>query len=177
MRRQTIMTWANSSTALVHRQTHVLGGYRMKVILKQDVKGLGKKGAVVNVAEGYGRNYLLPRGLAVEAVGGAARALEEEKKAERQKEERAIREAQALRDRLQGQTIKVPVRVGEGGRLFGSVTNKDIAEALSKLLGSEFDRKRVELKEPIKSLGTYTVLLRLGHDVTAQVQIEIVSSS
>ncbi|MFO7172653.1 MAG: 50S ribosomal protein L9 [Bacillota bacterium] len=147
----------------------------MKVILKQDVKGLGKKGSVVEVAEGYARNYLFPRGLAVEAAGGAMRALEEQKKAERMKEERLRREAQALRDRLHGQTVRVPVRAGEGGRLFGSVTTKDIADAISRLLGQEFDRKKVELEEPIKALGTYPVLLRLGYEITAQIRVEVVA--
>ncbi|BDG61844.1 50S ribosomal protein L9 [Caldinitratiruptor microaerophilus] len=148
----------------------------MKVILKQDVKGLGRKGDLVTVAEGYGRNYLLPRGLAVEASEGAMRSLEVERSAERARQERMAREARALRDRLHGQTVRVPARVGEGGRLFGSVTARDVAEAIGRLTGSEFDRRKVELKEPIRSLGVFPVQVRLAPDVVAEVKVHVVEA-
>jgi large subunit ribosomal protein L9 len=147
---------------------------RVKVILKADVKGTGKKGQTVEVSDGYARNFLLPRGLAVEASAGALRSLEEEAKAKAAKQERIIAELKALRDRLEGKTIRVPARCGEGGRLFGSITNKDVADAISKFLGTEFDRKIVELDTPIKSLGTYPVTLKFGHNITGSIHVEIV---
>lgn len=145
----------------------------MKVILKQDVKGLGKKGQLVEVAEGYARNFLLPRGLAAEASEGALRSLEEERKAQKAREERLLREAQALRERLHGQVVPLQVRVGENGRLFGSVTNKDVADALSRLTGHPIDKKDVELKEAIKAVGDYPVTVRLGLGVTAQLTVRV----
>lgn len=148
----------------------------MKVILKQDVKGLGKKGQMVTVAEGYGRNYLLPRGLAMEASEGAMKAVRNEQLTQKAKEDRAVREAREVRDKIHGQTITLKAKVGEGGRLFGSVTSKDVAEALTHHLRTEVDRKRVELKDPIKALGTYSVTVRLGHDQTAQVSVQVVEA-
>lgn len=147
----------------------------MKVILKADVKGTGKKGQTVEVADGYARNYLIPRGLAVEASASALKSLEEERKAQQRKQERLIAQLTALRDQLEGKTIQVPAKTGEGGRLFGSVTNKDIAAAISKYLGQEFDRKYVDLPTPIKSLGVYPVTLRLGHNISGTINVEIVA--
>lgn len=148
----------------------------MKVILKQDVKNLGRKGDTVEVAEGYARNYLLPRGLVVEASAGAMRSLEQAKRVEMQKEERAVREAQALREKLHEKTVTVKARVGEGGKLFGSVTAKDVADACSAAIGKPFDKKSVELKEPIKALGQHAVTLHLGHQVTAVVNVHVVEA-
>jgi large subunit ribosomal protein L9 len=147
----------------------------VKVILKADVKGMGKKGQTVEVSDGYARNYLLPRGLAVEASAGALKAIEEERKAQAAKQERIISELKALRDRLEGQTVRLPAKCGEGGRLFGSITNKDIAAAISRFLGKEFDRKMVELEAPIKSLGVYPVSLKFGHNINGTVHVEIVA--
>lgn len=146
----------------------------MRVILKQDVKGLGKKGQALTVAEGYGRNFLLPRGLAVEASEGAVKAMQEEKKVQQIRQERVLKEAQALRDRLEGKTVTVSARVGENGRLFGSITSKDVAAALSKLVGSEIDKRSVELKDPIRTLGAHPVSVKLGHDLVAKVTVQIV---
>jgi len=146
----------------------------MKVILKADVKGSGKKGQTVEVSDGYGRNYLLPRGLAVEASSGALKSMEEEEKAKIRRAEKIIADAKALRDKLEGQTITVPARCGEGTRLFGSITNKDIADAITRFLGKEFDRKLIELATPIKILGTYPVTLKFGHNVTGTINVEIV---
>lgn len=147
----------------------------MKVILKSDVKGTGKKGQTVEVSDGYARNFLFPRGLAVEASSGALKSLEEEKKAQDRKQERLMNDLKALRDRLEGQTVKVPARTGEGGRLFGSITNKDVAEAIAKFLGKEFDRKIVDLASPIKSLGTFQVALKFGHNISGTINVEIVA--
>jgi large subunit ribosomal protein L9 len=148
----------------------------MKVILKADVKGTGKKGQTIEVSDGFGRNYLLPRGLAVEASSGALKSMEEEAKAKVLRQERIINELKALRDRLEGQTVKVPARCGENGRLFGSITNKDVADAISRFLGKDFDRKIIELTTPIKALGTYTVTLKFGQNVSGTVNVEIVQS-
>lgn len=147
----------------------------MKVILKADVKGTGKKGQTVEVSDGYARNFLFPRGLALEASAGALKSLEEEKKAQERKAERIISDLKALRDRLEGQTVKVPARTGEGGRLFGSITNKDVADAITKFLGKDFDRKVIELNTPIKTLGTFPVSLKFGHNISGTINVEIVA--
>ncbi len=148
----------------------------MKVILKADVKGTGKKGQTLEVSDGYARNFLLPRGLAIEASAGALKSIEEEKKAQAAKQERMLNELKALRDKLDGQTVKLRAKCGEGGRLFGSVGNKDVADAIAKHLGiKEFDRKIVELSSPIKTLGVYPVSLKFGHNVNGTVNVEIVS--
>lgn len=148
----------------------------MKVILKADVKGSGKKGQTIEVSDGYARNFLFPRGLAVEATSGAVKSIEEEKKAQQQKQDRIIAEVKALRDKLEGQTVKIVARTGEGGRLFGSITNKDIADAIAKFLGKEFDRKIIEITHPIKTLGLFPVALKFGHNISGTVNVEIVSA-
>jgi large subunit ribosomal protein L9 len=148
----------------------------MKVILKADVKGTGKKGQTVEVSDGYARNFLFPRNVAVEASAGALKTLEEAQQALARKQERIIADVKALRDKLDGQTIKVPARTGDGGRLFGSITNKDIAEAITKFLGKDFDRKQIELNTPIKTLGMFPVGLKFGHNITGTVNVEIVST-
>ncbi|HLN61876.1 MAG TPA: 50S ribosomal protein L9 [Symbiobacteriaceae bacterium] len=146
----------------------------MKVILKADVKGTGKKGQTIEVSDGFARNFLFPRGLAVEASTGALKSLEEEAKAKQARQERIVNELKALRDKLEGQTVRVPARTGEGGRLFGSITNKDVADAITKFLGKEFDRKLIELTTPIKTLGAYTVTLKFGQNITGTINVEIV---
>lgn len=148
----------------------------MKVILKADVKGTGKKGQTLEVSDGFARNFLFPRGLAMEASSGALKSLEEEAKAKERKQERILNDLKALRDKLEGQTVKVPARCGEGGRLFGSITNKDIADAITKFLGKEFDRKVIDLVNPIKTLGVYQVTLKFGQNVNGTINVEIVSA-
>jgi large subunit ribosomal protein L9 len=148
----------------------------MKVILKADVKGTGKKGQTLEVSDGFARNFLFPRGLAMEASSGALKSLEEEAKAKERKQERILNDLKALRDKLEGQTVKVPGRCGEGGRLFGSITNKDIADAITKFLGKEFDRKIIDLVNPIKTLGVYQVALKFGQNVNGTINVEIVSA-
>lgn len=148
----------------------------MKVILRQDVKGLGKKGQTLTVAEGYGRNFLLPRGLAVEASEGAVRAVEQEKQVQKTREARALKEAQNLRAKLHEQTITVPAKVGESGRLFGSITSKELAGALTRLAGAEIDKRQIDLKEPIRTLGTHQVSVKLGYDQVATVTVQVVEA-
>lgn len=146
----------------------------MKAILIKDVKGLGNKGDVVQVAEGYARNYLFPRGLAVAASEGKLKELGERKDAEIRRQEKERQAAQAIAARLEGATIEVSSRVGEGGRLFGSVTNKEVAEIIQRKLGMKIDRRRVEIKEPIKALGTYQAVARLHPEIQVSFTIVVV---
>lgn len=145
----------------------------MKVILQQDVKGLGKKGATVEVAEGYGRNFLLPRGLAVEATGGALKNLQEQQKNERRRLEKEKAEARELAAQLDGKTVTLTAKAGESGRLFGAITNKDIAQAVGQLLGTKIERRNVELKEPLRTLGGHQVTVKFGHGASAKVTVQI----
>ena len=123
----------------------------MRVILTEDLKGKGKKGEMINVADGYARNYLIPRGLAVEATESNIRDLDRIKQAEAKRKERERGQAEDLASRLAEVGIVLKARAGEKGRLFGSITNKDIADALSKVVGEEIDKKKVELEEPIRA--------------------------
>ncbi|NPV29471.1 MAG: 50S ribosomal protein L9 [Firmicutes bacterium] len=149
----------------------------MKVILREDVKNLGKKGDVIEVAEGYGRNYLIPRGLAVPASEGKLKeaALIQEGRA--RKEARARQEAEAAAARLKGLTLTIASRAGEGGRLYGAVTSRDVARELEKLLGRAVDRRKIELSEPIKTLGTFPVLLRLHPGVEVEIKVSVVAAN
>jgi large subunit ribosomal protein L9 len=142
----------------------------MKVILSQEIKGLGKKGEVKEVAEGYARNYLLPRSLAVEATAANIRQQEDllQRRAGKLAKERA--DAEALRHRMDGLLLELPVRAGEGGRLFGSVTAGDIALALENK-GFRVDKRKIDLKEPIKSLGLFRVKVRLLAEIGAVVEV------
>jgi large subunit ribosomal protein L9 len=147
----------------------------VKVILVKDVKGLGNKGDVVQVAEGYARNYLFPRGLVTEASEGKLKELGKRRDAESRRQEKELAAARAIAARLQGVTIKVTSRAGEGGKLFGSVTNKEVAEIIQKKLGLSLDKRRVEIKEPIKALGIYPAVARLHPEVQAAFTIEVVA--
>lgn len=146
----------------------------MKVILKADVKGTGSKGQTLEVADGFARNFLFPRNLAVEASTGALKSIEVERDAKRRREERVVSDIKALRDRLEGQVVKIPAKCGDSGRLFGSITNKDIAEAITKFLGQEFDRRLIDLPTPIKTLGSYPINLKFGHNITGTLNVNIV---
>ncbi|MDK2856421.1 MAG: large subunit ribosomal protein [Bacillota bacterium] len=148
----------------------------MKVILEQDVPRLGRKGEVVEVNDGYARNFLLPRKLARSATAGALKEVEALKRRAAEKEARAAAEAKALAKRLAGRTVTIPARAGEGGRLFGSVTNQDVADAINRAFNLNLDKRRVELKEPIKAVGTYTVTVRLYTEVTAEVTVQVVAA-
>lgn len=145
----------------------------IEVILRQDVPALGKTGQVVRVKPGYARNFLFPRGLAVEATEGGRRAIENEAKARAKHaaEERAA--AAALRDRLAALAVSVTGKAGEGGRLFGAVTAADIAQAVAAL-GVTLDKRRIDLGEPIKTLGYHTVSVRLHPEVVAELRVRVV---
>jgi large subunit ribosomal protein L9 len=144
----------------------------MKVILVKDVPALGKAGSVVEVREGYARNYLLPRGLAREATEGQLRALEQERAARDRKLARERERAAQLAQALRGRAVRVRAKAGPGGRLFGAVTAQHVAEALRQM-GFEVDRRQVELAEPIKSVGTYRVVVRLPHGQAAEVEVQV----
>ncbi|HTS89545.1 MAG TPA: 50S ribosomal protein L9 [Gemmatimonadales bacterium] len=146
----------------------------MEVILREDVRYLGKAGELVKVKPGYARNFLLPKGLAYEATPGNRKRIEAESKARvaRASEERA--EAEALAARLAGVTLTLARKAGEGDRLFGSITAQDIGDAL-KAAGHTVDKRRIELDHPIKTLGTHMVPVRLPHEVQAELRVTVVA--
>lgn len=146
----------------------------MKVILKEDVKNLGVAGTVVNVADGYARNFLIPKNLAVEASAKNIKVLEQERKKIEEASKRAKEKAQELSSRLSNLTVQIMAKAGEGGKLFGSVTNADISEALKKE-GFDIDRKKIILEEPIKRLGVYTVNVKVYQDIIVPVNVNVVS--
>ena len=145
----------------------------MKVILLQDVPGLGAKGAVVQVAEGHGRNYLLPRKLAMLATDSNLRSLEQVRQARQTKVDRELAEAEKLAKLLQDRRIVFKARAGEGGRLFGSITAKDIAEGLQAQGRVSVDKKRIELRDPIRALGQHEVDVKLHPKVMVTMKIEV----
>ena len=144
----------------------------VEVILRDDVPNLGKIGDVVRVKPGYARNYLLPRGLAIEANSKNLRVLEHQKRVIGAKAERDHKAAETQAKQVDGLEIRVQARAGEEGRLFGSVTNLDI-ERLLATRGVTVDRRRIQLDEPIKQLGTYRVVVQVGRDVRATVQVVV----
>ncbi len=148
----------------------------MKVILQEEVKSLGKMGEVVSVSDGYARNYLIPKKLAVEANVRNVKALEHEKRKLEDKAKKIRTDAQGLSERLSSLTLTLRAKAGEEEKLFGSITNKDIAEALGAE-GLDIDRKKILLDEPIKRLGSYTVGIRIHPEVTAQVNINVIQES
>jgi large subunit ribosomal protein L9 len=145
----------------------------MKVIFLQDVKGQGKKGEIKDVSEGYARNFLLPRGLVQIATAGATKSLEQIQAAEEKRKEREKQEAQALAARLSEMTIVIKAKAGEGGRLFGAITSKQIAETLEKQ-NIKIDKRKIELDEPIRSLGVTKVQLKLHPDVRGTLNVQVV---
>lgn len=147
----------------------------MKVILLQDVKGTGTKGQIINASDGHARNFLLPRKLAIEATDANIAARESREKQAEHKLQKDLAAAQAIADRIKEHTVRIPVRVGENGKMFGSVSNKEIAEALSSQTGIEVDKKKIVLSEPVKSTGRHTAVLKLHAQVAAQIAFEVVS--
>lgn len=144
----------------------------MEVILKEDVPKLGSRGEVVKVAEGYGRNYLLPRKLAIEATPGNKAVIEQMKAAAVRRTQRDRADAEALAKQLEGVTVRFARRSGEHDQLFGSVTSHDIAEALQKQ-GFNIDRRKIELNQPLKTLGEFTATIHLFKGVSASVKVVI----
>ncbi len=143
----------------------------MKVILQQDVKGHGKKGQLVEVSDGYGRNFLLPRKLAVEATAENLNTMkmQDKAKAARLAEEKA--QALALVEQLKSCPVKIPARAGQGGKLFGAVTAKEISEALKAQYGLDVNKSRLVVAEPIKSFGSYEIKCKLGNEISGTVYV------
>ncbi|WKV07581.1 50S ribosomal protein L9 [Thermoanaerobacterium sp. CMT5567-10] len=145
----------------------------MKVILQKDVKGIGKAGDIVNVSDGYGRNYLLPRGLAIDATKSNINVLNEKKKAEEKKRQKEVEAAQEIAKKLSQETIKLKVKTGENGKLFGSITSKDIQDELNKR-GYNIDKKKINLADAIKTTGTFNVDVKLYPGIQAKIKVEVV---
>lgn len=146
----------------------------MKVIFIKDVKGKGKKGEVKNVSDGYARNYLLKNKLAVEATPGNMKNLEAQKRKQDQLEQQEKEEAIDLKEKLAALEVEIKAKSGEGGRLFGSITSKQIAEALEKNHGYKIDKRKIELDQPIRALGYTVVPVKLHPDVSGSIKVHVV---
>ena len=145
----------------------------MKVILTQDVKGKGKKGQMIEVSDGYARNYMLPRKIAVEATADAVNTMRRTDKAAAEKAAKERAEALEISKKLREMTLTVTAKGGGAGRLFGSVTNQEIADALKANSGIALDKRKIVISDPIKSVGTYTVTCKLGYEISAPLTVKI----
>ena len=143
----------------------------MKVILQQDVKGQGKKGQMVEVSEGYARNFLLPRKMAIAATADAINTMNLKEKARRAEEARQKEAAMAAAEQLKALLVKIPAKAGTGGRLFGAVTTKEISDALKQQHNVDIPKQKLVLDDPIKSFGTYQVKARLGFEISGTVNV------
>jgi large subunit ribosomal protein L9 len=147
----------------------------MKVILKQDVKGIGKMDEVVNVSPGYARNFLFPRGLAVEADEVQMRELQKRNAVIERKGEKALAEAKVLAERITNAPVTIHAKAGAGSKLYGSITAQDISDAIKAQTKVEVDKRKIHIVEPIKAAGTHTVPVKLHRDVTADLVLEVVT--
>jgi len=147
----------------------------VKVVLRADIETLGNKGDLLDVADGYARNYLVPRGLAMRATKGVVKQAEAMRRNRAARDARDREAAQAVADQLTGRRIEITARAGEGGRLFGSVTSTDVANAVQAQTGVEVDRRHLALGEPLKELGPAEVPLRLHPEVEVQIAVEVVA--
>lgn len=145
----------------------------MEVILIQDVKSLGKKGDIVKVSDGYARNFILPKNLGVVANKQNLNDLKLQKAAEEKKQKEILDEAKALANSIEKLTVKVEIKTGEGGKTFGSVSTKEIASAVKEQFGIEIDKKKLQLSDPIKSVGFHTVPVKLHPQVTANIKVQV----
>ena len=145
----------------------------MKVILLQDVRGQGKKGEMINVSDGYARNFLFPRKLAQEATADNVNTMRMNDKAKREKEQKAREEAAALSAKLREMTLSVYAKGGGAGRLFGSVTSQEISDALKEQEGVELDKRKIVIDEAIKTVGLYTVKVKLGFGIDAPLKVDV----
>ena len=146
----------------------------MKVILQQDVRGQGKKGQMVEVSDGYARNFLLPKKLAVTATPESINTMKQQEKAKKAQMAAEKAEAEAVSKKLEGLMVKISAKAGEGGRLFGAVTAKEISEALAAQHGLNIAKTKLGLEDPIKSCGSYSLKCKLGHEVTGVVNVLVV---
>ena len=149
-----------------------MGEIIMKVILLQDVKGKGKKGQMIEVSDGYARNFMLPKKMAIEATADAINTMKMNDKATQERIAREKAEALAISKKLREMTLTVTAKGGGAGRLFGSVTNQEIADALAKQ-GIKLDKRKIVISDPIKNVGTYTVQCKLGYEITAPLTVKI----
>ena len=147
----------------------------MKVILNQEVKKLGKKGDIIEVSEGYARNFLLPKKYAIEASAVNLNAVNLQKKSEERKQQQAVDEAKLMAAQLSKIEVTLKVKIGENGKLFGSVTGKDIAEMLQKENNIEIDRRKIEIKEVIKGVGDYEAVIKVHPEITSKIKVHIIA--
>ncbi|HPD01245.1 MAG TPA: 50S ribosomal protein L9 [Acetivibrio sp.] len=145
----------------------------MKVILKEDVKGVGSKESLVNVSDGYARNYLIPRGLAVEATSVNINVMKTKKEAEKSKKDRELAQAKELAEKLKNVEVVIKAKAGENGKLFGSITGKDISDYLKKNHKFDIDKKKIALSDSIKALGTYEAEVKLYSGVSTKLTVKI----
>lgn len=147
----------------------------MKVILKADIKSVGKKDEVINASDGYARNFLLPKGLAVEANSENMSKLKAKNDSKAYKKEQQREEAKKIAEKLGGIQLKVPVKAGENGKIFGGVSAKEIADLLKSNYGIEVDKKKIDLKETIKTLGLRTITIKLYDGVVGNLKVDVIS--
>ena len=148
----------------------------MKLILTQDVTGLGAPGDVVEVKDGYGRNFLVPQGLAIRATRGAEKQVATIKRAREVREVRDLGSAKEISTQLAGLEVRLPARSGDGGRLFGSITTSDVVEAVAKAGGPKLDRRMVTLSAPIKAVGNHTATVQVHPEVEATLTVQVVAA-
>lgn len=149
----------------------------MKVIMQQDLDKVGRENEIVTVADGFARNYLFPRSLAVKAEGGALKALQLRQAQEERRAEKLRAQADQAAAQLQDKSVTIAARTGANDRLYGSITSSDIADAIKTSLGVAVDRRKVQLADPIKAMGTYTVGVKLHRDVSVPVTVQVVKAS
>lgn len=146
----------------------------MQIILTQDVKALGKKGEMVNVSDGYARNFILPKKLGLEANAKNMNDLKLQKAAEEKRQKELLEEAKILGKDIESKTLEVRIKTGEGGRTFGSISSKEISQELKTQYGLDIDKKKLQVNDPIKTLGTHTVPVKLHPQVTAELKVKVV---
>ena len=140
----------------------------------KDIKGTGKKGEIINASDGHARNFLIPRGLAKEATDGSVKELEHQNAAKVKKEEQAFAEAKALAAKIDTLEVTVKTKAGEGGRLFGSITNKDIADLIKSMHNLDIDKKKIVMEHPIRNLGSSQVTIKVYPKVTAKIKVNVI---
>jgi large subunit ribosomal protein L9 len=145
----------------------------MQIILTQDVKSLGKKGDLVNVSDGYARNFILPKKLGLEATPKNLNDLKLQKAAEEKRQKEILDEAKALAKEIESITVNMYIKAGEGGRTFGSISTKEITNVLKEQHGFDIDKKKLQLPEPIKTIGSHTVVVKLHPQVTAELKVKV----
>ncbi len=146
----------------------------MKVVLLDDVKKLGKKGEVVEVSDGYARNFLFVQKLGIEASSKALNDVKLQKAAQERHEKEVFEEAKAMAEKIKSKPVTVPIKTGDGGRVFGSVSTKEIAKAVLDQLGMDIDKKKMQLKDPIKALGSVTIPIKVHPKVTAELTVKVI---